>query len=148
MTGYLLRFFLFISLSAAGVADEGNWLFNAPPLAQIKAKYGFALTPEWLDHIRLAAVRFDNGGSGAFVSSDGLTITNHHLAQDCLQGLSHSSQDFFRPAFYASRPKDELRCPSLELNVVEQISDVTDKINAAVHPGMDDATAANARKAA
>src|SRR5205814_2160531 len=80
--------------------------------------------------------RFDNGGSGAFVSSDGLTITNHHLAQDCLQGLSHSSQDFFRPAFYASRPKDELRCPSLELNVVDQISDVTDKINATVRTGL------------
>src|SRR5438067_747939 len=148
MTGYLLRFFLFIFLSAAGVADEGNWLFNAPPVAQIKAKYGFALTPEWLDHIRLAAVRFDNGGSGAFVSSDGLTITNHHLAQDCLQGLSHSSHDFFRPAFYAPRPKGELRCPSLELNVVEQISDVTDKINAPVRPGMDDATVARVRKAA
>src|SRR5438874_1557060 len=145
----LLWLFLLIFFScAACVADEGNWLFNAPPLAQIKAKYGFALTPEWLDHIRLAAVRFDNGGSGAFVSSDGLTITNHHLAQDCLQGLSHSSQDFFRPAFYASRPKDELRCPSLELNVVDQISDVTDKINAAVHPGMDDANAAKVRKAA
>src|SRR5438874_1558136 len=148
VTRSLLRLFLPIFFCAACVADEGNWLFNAPPLAQIKAKYGFALTPEWLDHIRLAAVRFDNGGSGAFVSSDGLTITNHHLAQDCLQGLSHSSQDFFRPAFYAARQKDELRCPSLELNVVEQISDVTDKINTAVHPGMDDVTAAKVRKAA
>src|SRR5436305_5189031 len=79
MSGYLLRFFLFIFLSAAGVADEGNWLFNAPPVAQIKAKYGFALTPEWLDPIRLPAVRFANGGAAALLFSYGFTMTYHHL---------------------------------------------------------------------
>ena len=100
VTRSLLRLFLPIFFCAASVADEGNWLFNAPPLAQIKTKHGFALTAEWLDHLRLASVRFTNGGSGAFVSADGLTITNHHLAQDCLQGLSRSSHDLFRPAFY------------------------------------------------
>jgi hypothetical protein len=145
---HLIRLLVLVFCCAACAADEGDWLFNAPPTAQIKAKYGFALTPEWLDHLRLASVRFDVGGSGAFVSADGLTLTNHHVAQDCLQALSGFKQDFFRPAFYAAHQKDELRCPSLELNVVEQISDVTDKINAAVRPGMDDATAAKARKAA
>ena len=40
------------------------WLFNFPPTAQIKAKYGFELTQAWLDHTRLSSVRFNNGGSG------------------------------------------------------------------------------------
>ncbi len=64
------------------------WLFNLPPTAKIKAKYGFELTKTWLDHTRLSSVRFDNGGSGSFVSADGLTFTNHHIAADCIHNLS------------------------------------------------------------
>ena len=53
-------------------ADEGMWLFNKAPKAKIKAKYGFELTDPWLNHVRLSSVRFNNGGSGSFVSADGL----------------------------------------------------------------------------
>src|SRR5207245_8274649 len=49
-----LRFLLLVLFCAAGVADEGNWLFNAPPVAQIKAKYGSLLTPECIVSPRLA----------------------------------------------------------------------------------------------
>src|SRR5271169_4564827 len=63
-------------LSAAASADEGMWLYNAPPKDKIKAKYGFELTQQWLDHVRLSSVRFNNGGSGSFVSADGLNCPN------------------------------------------------------------------------
>ncbi len=83
----VLLAFAFI-LSTLASADEGMWLYNAPPKDKIKAKYGFELTQAWLDHVRLSSVRFNNGGSGSFVSADGLTFTNHHVGAACVQQLS------------------------------------------------------------
>ena len=68
-------------------ADEGMWLFNNPPRAQLK-KHGFDPTDKWLDHVRLSSVRFNSGGSGSFVSPDGLVMTNHHVGADDLAKLS------------------------------------------------------------
>ena len=73
--------FIFSTLASA---DEGMWLYNAPPKDKIKSKYGFELTQQWLDHVRLSSVRFNNGGSGSFVSADGLTFTNHHVGAACV----------------------------------------------------------------
>src|SRR5437773_10745328 len=69
-------------------ADEGMWTFNNLPRAEIKRKYGFAITDDWLNKVRLSSVRFDNGGSGSFVSADGLVLTNHHIASDTLAKIS------------------------------------------------------------
>src|SRR4051794_13041634 len=69
-------------------SDEGMWLLNDPPRDRLKEKYGFDLSDAWLEHARLASVRFNNGGSGSFVSPNGLLITNHHIGADSLQKLS------------------------------------------------------------
>ncbi len=63
-------------------AEEGMWTFDNPPVEQLKEKYGFVPTKEWLDHVRLSSVRFNDGGSGSFVSPHGLVLTNHHVALD------------------------------------------------------------------
>jgi hypothetical protein len=85
--------------SSLATADEGMWLYNAPPKDKIKAKYGFELTQEWLDHVRLSSVRFNNGGSGSFVSADGLTFTNHHVGAACVQQLSTEGHDYIKTGF-------------------------------------------------
>ena len=54
--------FAFI-FSALATADEGMWLYNAAPKTKIKAKYGFELTQEWLDHVRLSSVRFNESAA-------------------------------------------------------------------------------------
>src|SRR5512141_698390 len=82
-------------------ADEGMWLFNKAPKAKIKAKYGFELTDPWLNHVRLSSVRFNNGGSGSFVSADGLVFTNHHVGAKCVQELSKAGKDYLKTGFYA-----------------------------------------------
>ena len=118
-----------------GAADEGMWLFNVPPTAQVKTKYGFDLTQAWLDHTRLSSVRFNNGGSGSFISADGLTFTNHHVGAACIQQLSTGGKDYIKTGFYAKTQAEEAKCPDLELNVLEGIEDVTDKVAAAAKPG-------------
>jgi S1-C subfamily serine protease len=71
-----------------GRADEGMWLFNAVPEEQLSRDMAFVPSRAWLDHIQRSAVRFNSGGSGAFVSPDGLVLTNHHVAASSLQKLS------------------------------------------------------------
>ena len=142
----LLAFaFIFSTLASA---DEGMWLYNEPPKDKIKAAYGFELTQQWLDHVRLSSVRFNNGGSGSFVSADGLTFTNHHVGAGCVQQLSTQGRDYIKTGFYAKTQAEEAKCPNLELNQLVGIEDVTDKINAGAKAGMSAADAGQAQRAA
>jgi hypothetical protein len=137
-----------VVLSMSAHADEGMWVFNNLPLAQLKANHGFVPPQGWADHLRSAAVRFNNGGSGSFVSADGLIMTNHHVGADTLAKLSNSAKDYYRDGFSAQSYAEEAKAPDLELNVLLGIRDVSERVRADVTPGMDDATSAEARRKA
>lgn len=129
------------------LADEGMWTFDNPPLKQLKERYGFEPTRAWLDHLRLASARFNDGGSGSFVSPHGLVLTNHHVALGQLQKVSSPSKDYVKDGFYARTEAEELKCPDLEINVLVAMQDVTARVRSAVKPGMTDEAALKARKA-
>ena len=129
-------------------ANEGMWLFNDPPRQLLKDRYDFAADDDWYLHLQRASVRFNSGGSGSFVSADGLVMTNHHVGADGLQKLSTKDRDLLKEGFYAKTLAEEFRCVDLELNVLQSIEDVTARINAAVTPGMSPAEANQARRAA
>jgi hypothetical protein len=148
MKRWILIIALILSVGGLATADEGMWLFNVPPAARIKAKYGFQLTKEWLNHTQLSSVRFNNGGSGSFVSPNGLTFTNHHVGATCIHGLSTGDKDYMKTGFYAKTQAEEAKCPDLELNVLQDIEDVTQKVNAAVKPGMSVADQGQAQRSA
>jgi len=140
---------LLAALAASpAVADEGMWTYDNPPLAQLKSKYGFEPTKKWLDDVRLASVRFMDGGSGSFVSPDGLMITNHHVGLGCIQNLSSEQNDFVKSGFYAPSRDKEPACPGYEVNVLMSTEDATAKVLGAVKPEMTDKDAREARKAA
>ncbi len=137
---------LLCGLVAFSTADEGMWLFNKAPKDQIKKDHNFTVTDPWLDHLRLGSVRFNNGGSGSFVSEDGLAFTNHHVGRVCLQQLSTDKKDYIKDGFYARTQADEGKCPDLELNVLMEIQDVTADVQNAAAPGATDAEAAQAQR--
>jgi len=128
-------------------SDEGMWLLNDPPRDALQQKYGFQLTDEWLKRAMLASVRLNSGGSGGFVSAEGLLVTNHHVAADSVQKLSKPGTDMLANGFHAPTRDKELKCPDLEINVLQGIEDVTKEVNAAVKPEMAPGAAAIARRA-
>lgn len=138
--------FVALYLVPAIFGDEGMWLFNNPPRKQLKDKYNFEITTPWLEHVQKASVRFNVGGSGSFVSADGLVMTNHHVGADELEKISTKEHNYLAEGFYAAKEANEHKCEGMELNVLMSIEDVTAKVNAAVKPDMKPAEAAEARR--
>ena len=130
----LMALFLAVAagpLAALAHADEGMWTLDNLPLAQIAERYGFTPTPQWVEHVQKASVRF-GGGSGSFVTQDGLVLTNHHVALGQLQKVSSQEKDYVRDGFFARTRAEEMRCPDLELGVLLSFENVTDRVLAAV----------------
>ena len=127
-------------------ADEGMWTFDNPPLKQWKERYNFEPTREWLEKVRLASVRLNDGGSGGFVSPDGLLVTNQHVAAGQLQKLSTKESDLIKNGFYAKTKAGELKAPDLEVNVLVSFENVTDRVQSAVKAGATDKQASEQRK--
>src|SRR6516162_8783405 len=90
-----------LSCTLAVNADEGMWLFNNLPRKQLADRYKFEPTAEWTDHVMKSSVRFNSGGSGSFVSSTGLVLTNHHVGADTLQKISTAGHDYYKEGFRA-----------------------------------------------
>src|SRR3989454_2881605 len=142
-----LGLFSLQTLQFTAVADEGMWPFNNVPRAEIKKKYGFEVTDAWLRKVQLASVRFNNGGSGSFVSPNGLVLTNYHIVEDIVNEVSTPQKDLAKEGFIARTRAEEIKAPSLELNVLISIEDVTSRVNGAVKAGASDAEAFAARRA-
>ncbi|MCI0455985.1 MAG: S46 family peptidase [Gemmataceae bacterium] len=128
-------------------ADEGLWLFNNPPRKLLQEKYNFEPEPAWFEHVQKASVRFNSGGSGSFVSPDGLVMTNHHVGLETLQKLSSKEKDYVKDGFLAKTRDDEPKAVDLELNVLMEIIDVTDQVKQAVDPKLSPEKAQEARQA-
>jgi len=143
----VLALFSLQTFNFTALADEGMWTFNNVPRAEIKKKYGFDVTDEWLKKVQLASVRFNNGGSGSFVSPNGLVLTNYHIVEDIVNEVSTPQKDLAKEGFVARTQGEEIKAPSLELNMLMSIEDVTARINGAVKAGSSDAEAYAARRA-
>jgi len=143
---FACSFFCTILTFAAARADEGMWLLNDFPAAQVEKLYGFQPSQAWLDHARLSAVRLAQGCSAGFVSARGLVQTNHHCAEHCIEQLSTGGKNLVADGFYAKEEKDEAKCPALEVNQLIEIGEVTARVQDAL-AGKEGAAFAEAKRA-
>ncbi|HEY2469564.1 MAG TPA: S46 family peptidase [Terracidiphilus sp.] len=128
-------------------SEEGMWTFDNPPLKQLASRYNFHPSQAWLDHLRLSSIRLNDGGSGSFVSPDGLLLTNHHVARGQLQKNSTAEHDYLRDGFYATTQAQEMKSADLEINVLIGMQDVTARVQGSAKGISDDAKALKAREA-
>jgi len=142
----LMQGLALLLVAASLRADEGMWTFDNLPTKQMKAKFDFAPDQAWLDHVRLSALRFP-GGSGSFVSADGLVLTNHHVGHDWIQKVS-GDKDFVKNGFVAKTHAQEVKVPGLALFTLMEMENVTEAVAKAVKPEMNEQQADAARKAA
>ena len=144
----LLALALILSLSPAPIrGEEGMWTLDNLPLKLLKDRFGFTPTPAWIDHIRLASVRFMDGGSGSFISPDGLVLTNHHVAVGQLQKMSTAARDYVATGFYAKTRAEEIKSTDLEVNVLAAMENVTARVLSSIKPGVSEADTLKARQA-
>jgi hypothetical protein len=127
--------------------DEGMWTFDNPPVRLLKERYNFDVTRQWLDHLRLSSVRFNDGGSGSFISPTGLVLTNHHVARGQLQKISSAKKDYAADGFLARTRAEELKATDLELNVLVSMEEVTSRVQAATAKAPDEKAALELRRA-
>ena len=128
-------------------SDEGMWLFNDLPLEMLKQKYGFEPNKSWAEHVMKSCVRFNVGGSGSFISSTGLVLTNHHVGSDALFKLSTPERNIMEAGYLAKSSDQELKTPDLELTQLVAIKDVTSEVKGSVTSEMTTAQAVAARRA-
>jgi hypothetical protein len=142
----LLAILGFVAVYSTAGADEGMWLFTHPPRKLLKENYSHDLTDALLERLQKASVMVGGVGSGAFVSADGLIVTNQHVGLDWLQQLSEKGPDIVSDGFYADQRSKELRCTGLEVRAVWSMEDITARVHAAIKPDMTLAQVARARE--
>src|ERR1051325_2163773 len=123
----LAALLLAATLAPAALADEGMWAFNNLPRAEIKKRYGFEITDDWVRRVQSATVRFPNG-TGSFVSPEGLVLTNYHIVEDIVGELSTAERDLAKTGFVAHTREEELKIPGLALDQLVRIEDVTARV--------------------
>lgn len=137
------------ALAAAlpGSAADGMWTLDNLPLAALQSRHGFSPDAAFVSKLMRGSVRLSNGCSGSFVSADALVMTNHHCISECLQQLSTAQLDRLAGGVLARQREQELRCPEIELDRLEAITDVTARVQQAT-AGLDGAAFTAAQDAA
>jgi len=137
---------LALTLAAPSLrAEEGMWTFDNPPTKQIQEKYGWAPDQAWLDHVRLSSLRFP-GGSGSFVSRDGLVLTNHHVGRGWIQRVSSKDADYVQNGFAAATREQEIKVPGLEVMTLMTMDNITERLAKALKEGLPEKEALKARE--
>ena len=111
-------------------ANEGMWTLDNLPREELKAKYDFTADKTWVDHAMRSSVS-TGGCSASFISPEGLVLTNHHCVAGCLQQISSAKKNYLLDGLLARKREDEMKCPTMELSRLEEITDVTTVVNAA-----------------
>ncbi|MCW4455848.1 S46 family peptidase [Flavobacterium sp. MXW15] len=122
-----------LAVAATAHADEGMWMpTQLPELAKSMKAAGFKGNPSGLADVTappLSAVVRAGGGTGSFVSPEGLLLTNHHVAMGVIQYNSSPEHDFIADGFIATGRADERPAnPDFRVMVTVGFDKVTDEV--------------------
>ena len=140
----LFGLILLIFVSFRSVAVEGMWL---PSLIEknIEEMQMLGLELEALDlynedgtSLKDAIVRFGRGCTGAFISPDGLLVTNHHCGYGVIQSHSSVENDYLTEGFWAAGRDEELPNPGLTITLLVRMENVTARVLETIDPNMDE----------
>ena len=110
-----------------GQFDQGKmWTFENLPLDYFEETYGFRPTQEWIDDVRMSALRFSSWCSASFISEEGLIMTNHHCSRGVVASVMKEGENFDKNGFYAETAADERRVPDLYVEQLYMIADITE----------------------
>lgn len=131
---------IFILSSCLSVsADDGMWMPHQMSELDLKA-FGLQMNPTDLykkdGSGLMSAVVSLGGGTGEFVSKDGLILTNHHVTFGALQRASDTEHDYIQNGFIAWDREQEIPAPGYIADVLLGYEDVTAKMTAAIKPNM------------
>jgi hypothetical protein len=131
--------FLLIIIGPITQADEGMWMPHQMKLLDLQ-KLGLQMNPDDLykkDGTGLmSAVVSLGGGTGEFVSSEGLILTNHHVAFGAIQRAATKENDYIEKGFLASTRIEEIPAQGYIADVLLGYEEVTPKVAASIKPGM------------
>src|SRR5262245_54507006 len=127
----------------ASLADEGMWLpdsLGKLPLAEMK-KRGFELKQEDVysltkPSLKDAIVQISVGGTGSFVSPDGLILTNHHVAFAAVTRASTPEKDYINNGFLAKSRAEEITAKDYSIKITQDFKDVTAEVFSVIKPEM------------
>lgn len=110
--------------------DTGKmWTFEDAPVDYFEEAYGFKPTQEWLDDVRMSALKFATWCTSSFVSEDGLIMTNHHCVDFISSRIQQEGEDIWKNGFMAENLEDERPVPGVTVDQLVLIDDVTGRIN-------------------
>ncbi len=130
LTPALAAAVLTLAAASSASAEEGMWTFDNFPIARANAALGTNIDQAWLDRVRLASVRL-SGCSAGFVSGEGLILTNQHCVASCVAALSTPEMNYGATGFLPATRAEEKKCPGQVAEILTQITDVTERMQAA-----------------
>jgi hypothetical protein len=130
LTPALAAALLTLAAGSAAKAEEGMWTFDNFPIARANATLGTNIDQAWLDRVRLSSVKF-GGCSAGIVSAEGLVMTNNHCVSSCVANLSTQAVNYAETGFTPRTREEELKCPGGTAEILTDIADVTERMQAA-----------------
>jgi len=120
----------------SSIFDMGKmWTFDNPPVDYFEKEYGFKPSQEWLNSVRMSALRFSTFCSASFVSEDGLVMTNHHCGRGAVDQVQKENENLHRDGFIAVKLENERVVSGLFVDQLVQIIDVTKEIQNTIDEG-------------
>jgi len=131
MKKFFSALLVIILFTISGFAQEGMWLLNQIDKLDLNKK-GLQIDVNEIyskdnPAIYNAIVQL-GGGTASFISSEGLLVTNHHVAYTALQRVATKDADYITNGFLARTRSEEIQAQGYRAQLLLEMRDVTSEV--------------------